>query len=131
MIKIITKILPIALLWGIFVYVVLQIPYPLSLTQSNILQLFSFFIPLFFALSLTINLFLKNIFSSASIALGLIFLLILKALDSINLVTTTLTVLAAALLISYFRKAKNQSLTNRSKIPKLTQLRKQQVSSRT
>lgn len=118
------KLIIAVIFWGIFAFVVLQVPYPESLTQANATQLVSFFIPLSLALSLTINLFLKNIFISSSISLGLIFLLVLKALNSLNLVTGILTVVAIYLLISYFRKVKRSSLTKLPKIPKLTQLRK-------
>lgn len=125
MFKVISKIFPAVLLWAIFAYVMSQVPYPQTLTQATSYQLFSFFIPLFLSLFLTINLFLGNIFSSSSISLGLIFLLILKALDSLNLVTATLILIAVGLLISYFKKIKkHKSLTNYLKIPKLTQLRR-------
>lgn len=122
--KLSIKIIPTIFFWGIFIFVIFQVPYPDDLTQANITQLISFFISLFLALSLTINLFVKNILLSGSISLGLIFLLILKALDSLNLVTGILILIAIGLLISYFRKAKHKSLTNYLKIPKLTQLRR-------
>lgn len=117
------KVLPAVVSWGIFIFVVLQVPYPENLTQANLTQLVSFFIPLFLALSLTINLFLKNYLSSCSISLGLISVLILKTLDSLNIVTSILIIITTALLISYFRKTK-RGLTNYSKIPKLTRLKK-------
>ncbi|MDD5147595.1 MAG: hypothetical protein PHV63_03575 [Candidatus Daviesbacteria bacterium] len=129
--KVLPKIIPALIFWGIFILVVLQVPYPESLTQANYIQLIPFFVPLYFALSFTLNIFLKNIFSSGSFSLGLIFLLILKALDTLNIVTGLLTAVATYLLFSYFRKIKKRSLTKLSKIPKLTQLHKQQVSSRT
>lgn len=124
MFKSLTKIAPTLIFWGIFTYVVFQIPYPKNLTQASILQILGFFIPLFLAVNLTINIFLKNIFSSSSISLGIIFLLLLKALDSLNLVTGTIIMIAVILLVSYFRKIKKRGLTNHSKIPKLTRLRK-------
>ncbi len=119
MFKNISKIIPALFLWGILIVVVLQIPYPESITQANFAQLILFFIPLFLSLIFTINIFLRNIFSAASISLGLIFLLFLKALDSLNLVTAVLIVIATALFISYFRKIKRGSLTKLPKIPKL------------
>lgn len=125
MFKFLIKIAPTLIFWGIFGYVILQVPYPDTLTQANLQQLLFFFIPLFFAIILTLNIILKNIFSSASISLGLVFLLILKALDSLNLVTGVLTVIAVGLLISYFRKMNRRSLTKLSKISKLTHLRKE------
>jgi len=110
--------------WAVFVYVVLQVPYPETITQANILQLSAFFIPLFLALTLALNIFLKNIFISASISLGLIFLLALKALDSLNLVTVVLILISVGLLVSYFRKINRKNLTKLPKIPKLTHIRK-------
>lgn len=107
--KIFSKVLPVILFWGIFALVVLKVSYPQTLSQASLFQLSAFFIPLYLALSLTFNLFLKNILISASISLGLIFLLILKALDSLNLVTGVLIIIATYLLISYFRKAKKNN----------------------
>lgn len=92
--------------WGVFIFVILQIPYPDTLSQANLSQLLAFFAPLCLALTFTFNIFLKNIFVSSSISIGLIFLLVLKALNSLNLVTGILTITAVALLVSYFRKAK-------------------------
>ncbi len=119
------RILPVLVVWGIFGFVILQIPYPDSLTQASFFQLLAFFIPLFFALTLTLNIFLKNIFTSVSISLGLIFLLFLKALNSLNLVTGILVIISVSLLVSYFKKIKDKNLTKWSKIPRLTRLRKE------
>ena len=125
MVKLLPRFIPALFFWGIFVYVILQIPYPETITQANVTQLLAFFIPLFLAITLTLNLILKNILMSGSISLGLIFLLILKSLDSLNIVTGILIVISIGLLISYFKKNKNRRLTNYSKIPKLTRLRRQ------
>lgn len=124
--KIVLKIIPSLFFWGIFIFVVFQMPYPESLTQADAVQLLAFFVPLFLALSITLNLFLKNILLSFSFSLSLIFLSILQALDSLNIATATLTVVAAYLLLSYFIKAKKRSLTKLSKIPKLTRLQKRE-----
>ncbi|OGE43862.1 hypothetical protein A3B45_02420 [Candidatus Daviesbacteria bacterium RIFCSPLOWO2_01_FULL_39_12] len=124
MFKLFKRILPALIWWGIFIYVILQIPYPESITQANIIQLLTFFFPLFLAATLTLNIFLKNIFISTSLSLGLIMTLFLKALDSLNLVTGILLIISVGLLISYFRKIRKKSLTNYSKIPKLTHVRK-------
>lgn len=118
------KDIPALIFWGIFIFVIFQVPYPNSLTQANLVQIFSFFIPLFLALTLTLNIFLKNTFVSASISLGIQSLLILKALDSLNLVTAVLTAISVGLLISYFRKVRRKGLTNLPKISKLTHWRK-------
>ena len=133
------KVIPALIFWGIFVFVVLRIPYPDSLTQANSLQIFPFFVSLYLALVFSLNIFLKNILFSSSICLGLICLLILKALDSLNIVTGILTAVATYLLASYFlkgnsptvyfKKAKKRNLnpiksdlTKQTKIPKLTKL---------
>ncbi len=120
MAKIIFKILPALVFWASFAYVVLQVPYPDSLTQANFTQILPFFASLFLALVFTLNILFKNILFSSSISLGLIFLLILSALDSLNIVTGILIVVATYLLASYFRKAKRKGLTKQPKIPKLT-----------
>lgn len=125
MFKFLYRFVPVLTFWVIFIYVVLQVPYPESLTQANLTQLFAFFIPLFLAITLTLNLFLKNIFISGSISLGIIFLSFLKALDSLNFVTAILVIVSAELLISYFRKIKRRNLTKLPKISKLTPMRKQ------
>lgn len=125
MFKSLTKIAPTLIFWGIFIYVVLQVPYPNSLTQANHIQLLTFFVPLFLAITLTLNILLKNIFIAGSISLGIILFLILKALDSLNLVTLSLTVIAGGLLVSYFRKIKRRNLTKLPKVPRLTRLRKE------
>lgn len=132
MYKIISRIIPALLFLGGVGYVIWQIPYPESITQANIVQLLSFFIPLFLAIILTLNIVLKNIFISTSISIGVILLLFLKALDSLNLVTVVLILITVGLLTSYFRKIKKspstssglKNLTNYSKIPKLTHLRR-------
>ncbi len=123
--KILLKIIPRLIFWVIFLYVVLQVPYPESLTQANLQQLLLFFIPLFLAITLTLNLISKNIFIAGSISLGLIFPLLLKALDSFNLVTGFLILISVALLVSYFKKIKKRNLTKWPKIPKLHAMRKQ------
>lgn len=125
MFKFLPKVIPVLVCWGIFVYALLQIPYPNSLTQATAWQLLSFFIPLFLALTFTLNLFLKFYLSSSSISLGIIFLLFLKALDTLSFVSAGLTIIAVGLLLSYFRKAKRKNkLTISSKIPKLTSLQR-------
>lgn len=124
MASIFTKMIPGIFFWGSFIFIVLKVPYPENFSQANIVQMLAFFIPLYLALSLTLNIFLINIFIASSITLGLIFLLILKALDSFNLVTVALVAVIMYLLISYFRKGKRSSLTKWPKIPKLTRLKR-------
>lgn len=118
------KIIPALVCWSFFIYTILQVPYPETITQANTYQILLFFATLFFALIFTLNIFLQNIIISVFISLGVIFLLSLKALDSLNIITALLVIFSVGLFTSYFRK-KKRSLTNSSKIPKLTKLRKQ------
>lgn len=122
MFKTVFKFIPALFLWGVFIFVVLQIPYPETLTQANLFQIITFFVSLFLAFAFSFNIFFKNILSSSSVSLGIIFLLALKALDSLNIVTLILTIIPITLLFSYFRK-KRGGLTKQPKIPKLTHMR--------
>lgn len=122
------KVAPALISWGIFLYVIFQVPYPKSLTQASPYQLFSFFASLFLATIFSINIFLKNFFSSASISLGIIFLLLLKALDALNFVSIGLIILAVILFLNYFKKHPSTSsglknLTYTQKVPKLHAMR--------
>ncbi len=132
MAKIILKILSALIFWGSFAYVVLQVPYPDSITAANYTQILPFFAGLYLALVFTLNILFRNILFSSSLCLGIIFLLILKALDSLNIVTDILILIATYLLASYFRKVKKRgpstssgfkNLTKQPKIPKLRSLR--------
>ncbi len=120
MFKIFLKVLTVLIFTSIFIYVLFNVPYPNSLTSATVFQLTAFFMPLFLSLTFTTNLFLKSLPSSVFISLGLILLLILQGLDSLNLVTGLLTIIAVYLLLSYFKKAKSHAkLTLEGKIPKL------------
>lgn len=126
------KVVPALSCWGGFIFVIIKVPYPDSLTQANFTQLTPFIFFLFSALSLTLNIFLRNIFISGSVSLGLIFILILKALDSFNFVTGSLVAVVMYLLVSYFGKTRRKNLTpiqsgltKLPKIPTLTRFRKQ------
>lgn len=123
------KILPALICWGAFAFVVFKVPYPDSITAANYTQILPFFASLYLALILTFNILFRNILFSFSICLGLIFLLILKSLDSLNIVTGILITITTYLLADYFRKIKKRgpsrnsgfkNLTKRTKIPKLT-----------
>lgn len=88
--------------WIGFVWVILNIDYPETLTEANVIQLSAFFIPLFLALALSINLLLQKIISSIIIAAALIFILVIKSLNEINIFSVGLTIAAVVLLLSYF-----------------------------
>ncbi len=124
--KVAQRIIPALLLWGGFIFVIFNIPYPDSLTQANLSQTGLFFIPLYLALAFTLNIFLKNFFISSSISLGLIFFLILQALDSLNIVTGILIIISVGLLISYFKRNQRKELTKLPKIHKLTNLQRRE-----
>ena len=120
--SLIFKIISALIFWGVFIYAVLMVSYPKTFTEANIIQLLSFFIPLFLALIFTIDIFLKFFIRSILISATLITFLILQTLQTLNLLTLILTTLAFGLLISYFKKKKG--LTTSSKIPKLTSLQR-------
>lgn len=122
--KFFIRLIPAIIFWGSFIYVLLQIPYPESFSQASPQQLLYFFATLFFAITFSLNIFLSFILLSASIAVGIIFLLILKAMESLNIVTTIMVLVAVGLLFSYFGKIKGKKLTYESKIPKLTHLKR-------
>ena len=60
MTQLILTILLLLFSWGIWVYVIFNVPYPESLTKGDSFQLLSFFIPLFLALIFSTNIILKN-----------------------------------------------------------------------
>lgn len=122
--KLFIKIFPPIISWVIFTAVIIQIPYPDSLIKADFMQISLFFFTLYLAITLTLNVFLKNYFLSGSVTLGLISLLLLKALDSLNSITSLLVIISIGLLVSYFRKTKTSSLTSAQKIPKLITLRR-------
>ena len=124
MTRIFIKILPTFLFWIIFASVVLKLPYPESLVQADFIQISLFFLPLYIAVLLTLNIFIKSYLINGSFSLAFISLMLLKALDSLNPVTFILVIISFGLLISYFHKAKKGSLTKESKIPRLTSLRR-------
>lgn len=118
MLKFSVKTISAIIFWGIFIFVIFQIPYPNSLIQANMIQMLSFFFPLFFALIFTINIFLNFLIRSILVSSALIVFLILQALQSLNLLTFILTSVAFGLFISYFKKKTH--LTSNLKIRKLT-----------
>ena len=122
--KILLKLIPVIFFAVIFSYVLFNLDYPQSLTSATAFQLISFLIPLYLLITFILNLFLNFLPLAGISSLGLIILLTLKALDSLNLVTGGLTAVSVGLFISYFKKNKRGSLTNYSKIPTLTKLKK-------
>src|SRR3989344_3700596 len=119
MLPLLTKISVLATAWGLFLYTILHVNYPESLVTANTYQLAYFFIPLFLGLTMIFS-FKFNFFSSSSIALGLIILLILKAFDSLNLATGIITSVAIFLLASASKNISFKSKVKRSLTPRLT-----------
>lgn len=109
--------------WGIFIYVLFFVDYPSSLTQASPVQLLLFFIPLYFAIAFTFNLLIRNIIICLVISLGIILLLILKALDSLNFVSGGLAIISVILLVSYFKKG-SRNLTSSTSATKLNPLQR-------
>lgn len=114
------RVLPAIFSWLIFLNVLFTIPYPESITQAKPVELTLFFFTFYFAASFLLNVFLKNIFISLSIAFGIITFLLLKALDSLNFVTGIIDITVMFLLVSYFKKMSNKnSLNIKHGIPKI------------
>lgn len=118
------KIVFTLIFWGLFLYVLFFVDYPKNLTSAHPFQILPFFLTLFLAVTLTTYLVSKNFLISALLSVGVVILLILKGLDSLNLASAGLTILAIGLLISYFRKNRRR-LTYAPKIPRLIPLRRQ------
>lgn len=124
----IKKLFPVFLFGLIFTLVIWQVQPPKHLISINFFQIILFFVPLFLFLLFLINLFVQFLVWSMVISLGLIFLLILKALGSLNPVTLILILTAAGLFLKSFKKPKKFGLKNLSysaKIPRLTKLKRQ------
>lgn len=102
------KIFPPLLFLAIFAYVIFNVSYPNSLSEATFFQLTAFFVPLLFTLVFTINLFLNFFLHSIPISLGLIILLVLKGLGTLNIVTAILTILAIWLIVGNFKKVKQE-----------------------
>ncbi len=130
MAKFVLNVLLSLFFWGFFVWVIFNIEPPKSLTQANVLQLAYFYIPLFLAVTFTLNLLIKTILASSSLSLGIIFLLTLKAMGLFSFLYIGLTIIATLLLFSYFKKDL-PSLTSILNVRKLTGWRPRHRSSRT
>ena len=105
MVKLLPRIILALIFWGVFTYVIFNVAYPKSITDASFFQLIFFFVPLFLSLIFTLNIFL-NFLHSFFISSGIILLLILKALNILNFVSATLTILTVYFFISYFSKTK-------------------------
>lgn len=141
--KYLVKIIFAIFFWSIFILVIFNLPYPQDLEEANFLQISIFFSSLFLAILFTLKIVFKRFSAPALLTAGIILTLILKALDSLNLVTGIIVLTLVSLLISYFLKRNSPAaafqkikkrnlyplkvgsdLTKLPKIPKLTRLRK-------
>lgn len=115
------KLLPVLLFGIILGLVILNITPPDSLTSASPWQIIIFFLPLFLFLTFLINILFGFLLRSLIISLGILLLLVLKSLDSLNLVSVLITLIAVGLLIKSLRN----SSSSQSKIPNLSHLSKQ------
>lgn len=116
---VIKKIIPTLIFGVIFILVILNITPPQTFTTATIFQILLFFIPLLFFLTSALNLVFNFYLKSFVVSLGIILLLVLKALDFINILTIGITILAIVLLIKSFKKP----IFKIYKLPKLPKLR--------
>lgn len=123
----------------IFLYVIFFIEAPSSWQTSTIPQILLFFLPLTAFLAFTINIFLNYLPRSFGISFGLILLLVLKAVDLLNIYTIPPIVIFATILFILIKKPPKRwrfkkpsekeiniekSLTNKPKVPTLSPVKK-------
>lgn len=108
MVKITLKTFLVIFFLLLFLDVLFNVSYPNSLTEASLFVSVAFFVPLFLLVIFLIDIFIDSIFISSSISLGLIILLLLKGLDSLNLISAILIVVTSGLFISYFAKNKKK-----------------------
>lgn len=104
------KILPILIFGGIFIFVLLKVDYPNSLTSASAFQLGAFLIPIFLTLTFALNFVIGFLFISAAISLSLTIILLLNALNSLNVVTAVITIIAIYLLVNYLQKIRKNTI---------------------
>jgi len=115
-----SKIILVFFSWSIFILVVLKVDYPQSLPQASTFQLLAFFTSFFLASTSTLYLALKRLLPSVVFSVGIILLLLLKALGVLNIVTGVIVIIAVFLVAGSFKK--KSSLTKQTKEPKLKNL---------
>lgn len=125
--RILYSIFSFSLLFSVIYFV----PPPSSWIEASIFQILIFFIPLLLTLTFFINLFLKYFPNAFIFSLGLVILITLYSINSLNLFSTPLTLALTLIVIKIFPKLKYRSprflksLTKPPNIPKITRLRKQ------
>lgn len=104
MIYLLPRVILALFFWIIFIFVIFKIDYPKSLVDATLLQLTYFFLSFSLAITLTVNLLIKNFKLAMLLTLGIDLILILKGLSSLNIITLVVVLMAVALLGSYFKK---------------------------
>ena len=95
-------------LWGVFIYIVNTFEPPQIFTQISLFQILLFFIPLFLALTFTINMLVRFLIFSFTIALALCLIILLKGIGGLNPISGLLTLFAFGLLLSYLKQFKRK-----------------------
>lgn len=119
----IQRLLPTIFFAAIFGLVIWQVKPPQTVFDASLTQLVLFYLPLYLLLTSLTNLYFQFLPKSLIASLGLILLPVLKSLDSLNLVTFTLTIVSSILITKSFKKT--QKTTFGREIPKLSRLKKQ------
>lgn len=112
---------------GLFLVVIFFVEPPKSWNEASIFQILAFFLPLTFAVTLFIDLFLNYLPHSFIFTLGLILSLAFYAVGQLNYLTAALVILVTIFSWRVFPKMKlpRFRLTGEPKIPKL-HMRKQE-----
>jgi len=125
-VKIFKRIFPALLSLIVFVLIIYYTPYPRTWYSASVSQILLFFIPLLVFLTFFLNIFINFYEKSFSLSLGLLILIVLRSIDELNIITGVLTLLAAFLLSTTFKKPLwkprqiQKGLTSPFKISKLT-----------
>ncbi|HLC88156.1 MAG TPA: hypothetical protein VJG66_03845 [Patescibacteria group bacterium] len=113
-------LIPLAFL-GLLALVVIYVEPPKSWNEASTFQILVFFLPLLFAATLLIDIFVKYFPHSFIFALGLVLLLAFYAVRQLNYLTGALAILVTVFSWRIFPKMKlpRFRLTREPKIPKL------------
>lgn len=107
------KYLPIPFSAVLFLIVVWQIKPPEALIQASLLQLVLFFLPIFFFFVFLTNLYFKFFLKSILVSLAIIVILVLKALNGLNLLSLAFIPLSLTLIIKVIPSPTKKTRFNR------------------
>lgn len=123
---ILRKISLIIISLAILAWVLYFVEPPKSWPQASYFQILAFFLPLVAFFTFVANLFLNYLPRSFVVGLGLMMVVVLKAIDQLNAVTVSGILIVVAILVTVFKKPTppqfQPGLTRQSKIPKLKNL---------